>query len=270
MAIVVGLFERLGHPEVLKASRTELARADELAVADRSGRVAATHRLNIAHAELLAGRLEVDGYVAAVMAAQAWMDPENGVAPATAMLARAQRDLHARAANLIPAETPALYRIAQAECASAVDKTRALPALPDRVWGAVDPAAAALEVGAEQVVLELGREQAKFALCHQIGRLLRHAGGLGNQQLPGTVPEPYGFSFGRWDLAVQGEEEVRRLRLALRLRWACDKGWEPGLFLAGNVRENPVPPVQTPRERWAKLRGWVSSGYSANPEVEVG
>jgi hypothetical protein len=51
VAIVVGLFERLGHPDVLKASRTELARADELAVADRSGRVAATQRLNAAHGQ---------------------------------------------------------------------------------------------------------------------------------------------------------------------------------------------------------------------------
>jgi hypothetical protein len=269
VAVVVGLFERLGHPQVLRASREALARADELAVADRSGRAAATQRLHAAHAELLAGRLEVDGYVAAVMAAQAWMDSENGVAPATAMLTLAQRDLHARAASLIPAETPALYRLAQQECSSAVDKTRALPPLPQPVWSAADPAAVAPELGAEQILLELGREQARFALCHEIGSVLRRAGGLGAQQLPGAVPESHGFAFRQWWLAVEGEEEIRRLRPALRLRWACDKGWGPALLQAADVLANP-PSEPTPRERWTRLRGWVSSGYSANPEVEVG
>jgi hypothetical protein len=157
---------------------------------------------------------------------------------------------------MLPAESPGLYQLAQREAAAAVTATAELPPLPTPVWNAPEPSAVALEHGAEQTYLAMQRQQARFALCHQIGTLLRSVGGLGAQVLLlGGVPEVHGFTFKRWDLALAGVQETKRLKAPLRLRYAIDHGWQPGLWLAGDVSATPVE-VKVDRRRL--LRGWVS------------
>ena len=117
-------------------------------------------------------------------------------------------------------------------------------------------------------MLELQRQQSRFVRWHEVGAVLRGTGGLGDQQLPGGAPEPYGFAFKRWDLAVENEQALKPLRPALRLRYEIDHGWGPTLLLASDVSVNPAPPEPTPRAGWAKLRGWVGSGSKVEP-VEV-
>jgi hypothetical protein len=74
--------------------------------------------------------------------------------------------------------------------------------------------------------------------------------------------------FKRWDLAVEGEQALKPIRVALRLRYEIDHGWGPGMFLAADVSATPAPPEPTPRVKWAALRGWVSSGSTVEP-IEV-
>jgi hypothetical protein len=262
VTVLHGLFSRLGHPDVLSRSRADLQRADELGLESRQRVGQARARWSEADAAFLAGTTTIEEYDAALQQAERWFDPDpaglgdGGVAPAVAALNRKQRDLNARAATLLPAESPGLYQLAQREARAAVEATAAAGKLPASCWGSPDPAAVAMEHGAEQVFVELQRQQQKFALCHQIGGLLRRVGGLGaSAMLPGGVPEVHGFAFRRWDLAMEGDRALRLLKPALRLRYSLDHGWLPGLYLAGDISANPVE-VKPDRRRL--LSSWVS------------
>jgi len=67
---------------------------------------------------------------------------------------------------------------------------------------------------------------------------------------------------------VEGEQALKPIRVALRLRYEIDHGWGPGMFLAADESANPAPPEPTLRVKWAALRGWVSSGSTVEP-IEV-
>jgi hypothetical protein len=236
--VLQNLFAKLGHPEVLQASRRHLERVSALNLETVTLRDQAKTAWLQARAAFLDGHLQVEEYLDAAAQAQRWFpaDPADA-APNMIALVEAQRDLRARAAASLPAESSGLYQLAQRAAKEAVEATAAQPKLPDRCWSAPDPAAVAMELGAEQTYLELQRQQARFALCHQIGGLLRQVGGLGAEiHLPGGVPESVGFTFVRWDLGLEGDYEVRRLKPPLRLRWAVDHGWKPGLYLASDIR----------------------------------
>jgi hypothetical protein len=259
VTVLHGLFERLGHPDVLRKSREYLQRVRELNLETRQRQEQARQAWGQAHQAFLDGRASVEEYLAAREAAKKWFDPSGSMdlAPAMDALTNAQRDLRARAAALLPAESGGLYQIAQKEAAAAVQATADLPKLPDRCWSAPDPSAAAMELGAEQTYLELQRQQARFALCLQVGALLRQVGGLGAEAfLTVPVPESVGFVFIRWDLAMEGDLALRRLRPALRLRYAVDHGWKPGLYLASDI-SYPAPNSQPAAGR-SRLFGWVS------------
>ena len=51
-----------------------------------------------------------------------------------------------------------------------------------------------------------------------------------------------GYVYKQWDRALNAEQELKRLRSALRLRYAVDQKWEPGLWLALDlVKPKPEP-----------------------------
>ena len=57
--------------------------------------------------------------------------------------------------------------------------------------------------------------------------------------LPDGAPA-WGYVYRQWPKALEGEAELRTITPTLRLRWAAEHGWEPGLWLASDlVRPEP-------------------------------
>jgi hypothetical protein len=102
----------------------------------------------------------------------------------------------------------------------------------------------------EEVWATLVRSQDRFALTHQLAAVIREMGGLGaSALLPGGAPN-WGYAYRQWGKV--NEQELKRLHPALRLRYAVDNGWEPGLWLA----EDLVKPEPEPAGR-SLLRGFL-------------
>jgi hypothetical protein len=51
-----------------------------------------------------------------------------------------------------------------------------------------------------------------------------------------------GVCLRQWPKAIEGEQELRLLHPALRLRYAIDHGWRPGLYLAEDLVLSEPPP----------------------------
>jgi hypothetical protein len=93
--------------------------------------------------------------------------------------------------------------------------------------------------GQEAVWATLVRAQDRFALVHQLAAVVREMGGLGAHALLQTAPI-WGYVYRQWGKV--DEQELRRMHPALRLRYAVDHGWEPGLWLAEDlVQPEPEP-----------------------------
>jgi hypothetical protein len=74
-----------------------------------------------------------------------------------------------------------------------------------------------------------------------------------------------GYAYRQWPKAIEGEQELRRLHPALRLRYAIDHGWQPGLYLAEDL-VLPEPPPQGRRGVFAFLvRSSLRQGSSGSP-----
>lgn len=136
-----------------------------------------------------------------------------------------------------------------AECVKTVAKQ---PALSLRTWNSPDPASQAALDGYEKAWAVLVREQQRFKHIHEFGRLIRKMGGLGNQVLllDGAAPDE-AYEFRRWDLALAGGQEIKRLVAPLKLRYAIDQGWFPGLWLKDDITLPPTKAV--PRGTWGTL-----------------
>ena len=74
-----------------------------------------------------------------------------------------------------------------------------------------------------------------------------------------------GYAYRQWPKAIEGEQELRRLHPALRLRYAIDHGWQPGLYLAEDL-VLPEPPPQGRRGVFAfVVRSSLRQGSSGSP-----
>jgi hypothetical protein len=76
------------------------------------------------------------------------------------------------------------------------------------------------------------RCQDRFGLVHQLASVVRSMGGLGASALLVNAPDG-GYCYRRWDRVA--EQELRRLHPALRLRFAIDHDWQPGLWLRDDL-----------------------------------
>lgn len=188
-------------------------------------------------------------------------------APMVAKLQHAMRICRGHAHAAAVADGPGMYQELQRMAADCVKATAAAKAFPKKLWGAPDPVAEAMRGGHEAVWATLVRAQDRFALVHQLGALIRSMGSLGASALLPNGAPAWGFVHRKWALAMEGEQESKRLHPALRLRYAVDHGWEPGLWLAGNlVQPEPEPTLIS------RVRGFLipSPLVSDGKPVEVG
>jgi hypothetical protein len=188
-------------------------------------------------------------------------------APAVAKLQRAARICRGHAHAAAVADGTGMYQELQRMAADCVKATAAAKAFPKKLWGAPDPVAEAMREGHEATWATLVRAQDRFALVHQLGALIRSMGSLGASALLPDGAPAWGFVHRQWAKAMEGEQELKRLHPALRLRWAVDHGWEPGLWLAEDlVQPEPEPSLVH------RVTGWLINSPLDGPTkpVQVG
>ncbi len=83
----------------------------------------------------------------------------------------------------------------------------------------------------------------RFRIIHEAGALQRAIGGLATE-LPGAAPSALGWRFRHWQRAELEIVELRRIAKPLRLRYAIDHDWQPGLWKVEDIDGRHRPPAK--------------------------
>jgi hypothetical protein len=261
--LALAFAERLGESGAFKASRDLMERSEYLGKVVRDGQVEA-HRVELAGLQRLVRGptpIALSDVTELVHSTDCWLDTDAsaGVARAVDMTMRAARMCREQAFQAAVAESSGFYQRLQKIAAAAVYEVGKLKPLPRQVWGAADPGGQMIREGRGDDWSRMVLAQEKFSLVHQAGQVMRGMGGLGAAGLLNGPPD-LAYAYKRWDLALNGESELRRLQPGLRLAHALREQWEPGLWTATDVPQQPAMPVD-PRTR----RGLI--GLLAGPRA---
>jgi hypothetical protein len=253
---VLGFCEQLGLRDVLREPQRLLRRGEALEEEARRAQMAARERSTAAQRELLAGAIDAETLGRALLEAMPWLDSETGRASVgmTAMM-NAARDVRLQASAALSAEATGLYPRLRAVADAAVEAVAALPALPPQAMAAADPSALLVRAGRADDWTRLVEAGDRFRIVHQCAAILRATGTFGaTALLPAGVPDRIGFAYRNWVPALAGELELRRRHEHLRLRYAVEQGWMPGLYLASDLDPSGDPPSQ-PKGLLRRLAG---------------
>jgi hypothetical protein len=176
-----------------------------------------------------------------------WLDTAEGRASLgmTTMM-EAVRAARGRALQVAIGEGPALYQELQRAARQLVRHVAGLPALPGRVWSATaaNQPAEAFRAGGEATWAELVRSTDRWQAIHRAGGLIRGLGCLGQAAM---MPHPLAYEFANYAAAAEGLERFKELAQPLRLRYAIDHQWRPGLHLVGDLApQEPERPRRGP------------------------
>ena len=242
--MAIALCDRLDLADALTASRRFLERERQLGEAIRRAQTTARQQHGEAMRALVMGDGPVDADVVVAVLADTdpWLNVEASPldgsafpAPAVALLREAQRTARGHAYAVAAADSSGLYQRLQRVAAESVSIVARQPGVSRRTWGSPDPARQAMLDGYEVAWGVMTREQERFSLLHQLGSVLRGMGGLGaSALLPGGAPA-WGYAYRQWAKAMEGEQELKRLHPTLRLRFAIDHDWQPGLYLRDDL-----------------------------------
>jgi hypothetical protein len=118
------------------------------------------------------------------------------------------------------------------QAAAAVAQVAAVLPLPPQVWSAPKPVNV-LAAAARETLQEAERV---FNACHYMALWLRSMGVADtDDQLLGDEPIE-GLTFRRWADFNEHRHELGPLHDPLKLPYAVEHGWEPGLWLASKLR----------------------------------
>ena len=73
-----------------------------------------------------------------------------------------------------------------------------------------------------------------FLACHAVADMVRASIGAGPERLPDGAPR-YAFWAKNWRLSL-GDDTFPKLKAPLRLRYALDHDWRPGLYRPEDVK----------------------------------
>lgn len=243
--LLLAFADRLELPRAFLASRELMERGEkELGRVVREGQAKAQQARMEGLRRLVRGPapIALSDVTDIVDATDCWLDAnlEQGrVARAIDLAMTAARMARGEAYQAAVAESSGFYTRLQKIAAEEVKKVASLKALPKQVWGAADPPGQMIREGRGGDWAVMVMAQDRFSVVHQAGQVVRSMGGLGAQALLNGPPN-VAFAYQRWDLAQAGEQELRRLHPGLRLRYASDQGWGPGLWLSGDVPDRPA------------------------------
>jgi hypothetical protein len=168
-----------------------------------------------------------------------WLDVQpNQQRPLALQLAEdAARLIEGEISVRIYAHAPRLWDLAQRKCKEIVAEVAALPAMPRQLWEVNNPSA---EFGRwrehRATYGTLTAAYADFELCHAIGNLCRDHLGYGYPSFPMGAPRT-ALWLKNWRKEL-GDDLFARQPAALKLRYAIDKGFEPGLWAPRDVQDS--------------------------------
>jgi hypothetical protein len=251
--VLSALLEDLGISGALAASRRLLDREQELAAEAREARAAAGRRWAQTREALFRGEVGAAEVASVLGEVQPWMDDGDGtsVAPAMKAMMDSAREARTRAAAMLEGEADPIYHRLQQLAGQVVARTAALPALPKQVWGAGDQASTlAIQQGHDLTWAQLVGEATRFDKLHRAAAILRQSGGLPVMIFPRGCPDGLGHLYRNWEPALEGLAELKRHPGPLRLRFAVDRGWQPGLWLPSDHEQRQE---ERPKRPW----GWL-------------
>jgi hypothetical protein len=137
-----------------------------------------------------------------------------------------------RAGQVLNEHTGPLYSMFAQRAAAAVERVSAVLPLPPRVWSALEP----VNVLAADTRETLQEAERVMNTCHFMALYLRSMGVPGtDSQLLGDDPVE-GLTFRRWAEFNAHRHELGPIRQPLKLAYAVEHGWEPGVWLAEQLR----------------------------------
>ena len=249
--LAISFAERLELPTAFLAARELMERGEYLGQVVRDGQALARKAELDGLRRLVRGPtpIALNDVTNLVHEVDCWLDAnlEQGrVARAVDMAMRAARMCREQAFQAAVAESSGFYAKLQRIARDVVGEVAKLKAPSRQVWGAPDVPGQMVREGRGDDWARMVMAQDRFSLVHQAGQLMRALGGLGAQGLLNGPPD-VAFAYRRWDLYLVGEMELRRLHPGLRLRYAIEQKWEPGLWTRDDVPDKPA--VELPVRR---------------------
>jgi hypothetical protein len=222
-----------------------LDRAEQWKRVAEAGRVAAGQEVEAARVRAVAAEtvtLEaLNAFVDVVEQTRRWWDsvPMNVDAARPgreASAAQAANTLYAaerwQAGQILNQATDRLYALFAERARAAVEQVEGVLPLPPRAWAALEP----VNVLAPDTRETLQEAERVMNACHFMALYLRSMGVPGTDaQLLGDEPVE-GLTFRRWSDFNARRHELDPIRQPLKLAFAVQAGWQPGLWLASDLR----------------------------------
>jgi hypothetical protein len=192
-----------------------------------------------------------------------WLDTQPGElrTPALELADRAAKIIEGEVAVKIIGHSPRLWSLAQKKAAEVVQEVADLPAMPPQLWEVSKPAQEFARWREHQ--RSYGTLLAcyhKFELCHAIGNLVRDHLGYGYPQFPSGAPRT-AMWLKNWRKELADDGHFARQSAPLKLRYALDAGFGPGLWAPSDV-EDSTPEDRSFGGRLKNLGHAVHAGFS--------
>ena len=225
--------------------QARLDRAEQWKRVAEEGRVAAGQEVEAARAQAVAAEAvtldALNAFVDVVEQTRRWWDsvPLNVEAAQPgreASALQAANTLYAaerwQAGQALNQATGQLYALFAERARAAVAQVEGVLPLPPRTWAALEPVNV-LAADAREALQEAERV---MQACHFMALYLRSMGVPGTDaQLLGDEPVE-GLTFRRWSDFNARRHELGPIRQPLKLAFAVQAGWQPGLWLASDLR----------------------------------
>lgn len=225
--------------------QARLDRAERWKRVAEEGRVAAGQEVEAARAQAVAAEAvtldALNAFVDVVEQTRRWWDSvplvveaaqpgrEASAVQAANMLYAAERW---QAGQVLNQATGQLYALFAERARAAVAQVEGVLPLPPRAWAALEPVNV-LPADTRETLQEAERV---MQACHFMALYLRSMGVPGTDaQLLGDEPVE-GLTLRRWSDFNMRRQELRPIRQPLKLAYAVQAGWEPGVWLATDLR----------------------------------
>jgi hypothetical protein len=169
-----------------------------------------------------------------------WLDALPGQSPPALDVAeQGARLLEGGIVSQIAGRASQIFVLVQRKAAELVDEVAALPKFADRVWIGGDPSAALARIPEHRSswgVLESA--DLDFLRCHEVADSVRDFIGYNADRLPDGAPR-LALWARNWRAALH-DETYPKLRHPLRLRYAIEKNFQPGLWRPDDIKTLPA------------------------------
>lgn len=183
----------------------------------------------------------LDDVASVSMATWPWLVAEPGQRSAAAELVyQAGRMIESSIDGKIASCGEQIFALLQGKARHLVAEVAALPKLPQAIWRSAAPDEDLGRIPVHRstwgVLLAAYRD---FEAVHRVAEQIRDGLGLGPDSLPDGAPRS-ALAMRNWRLVLENSTEFDSLKKPLRLPYAIEHGFEPGLWRPEDVKTRPT------------------------------